>query len=215
MFSDRREAGKILAEKLEKLRLENPVVLAIPRGGVVVGYEVARKLRAPLDVIVPRKIGAPGNPELAIGAVAEDGTIILDSSLIDYLMVDKEYIESEKKRQIKEIKRRLNVYCGRFSRLEIERRDVIIVDDGIATGATVRAAIASVRRKKPASLTLAVPVAPPSTIEKLRGEVDHIVCVSMPEPFFAIGQFYMDFRQTTDEEVIRLLEKNRREVAKT
>ncbi|RJS83272.1 phosphoribosyltransferase [Candidatus Bathyarchaeota archaeon] len=215
MFSDRKEAGEILAEKLEKLRLENPVVLAIPRGGVVVGYEVARKLKAPLDVIVPRKLGAPGNPELAIGAVAEDGTIILDSSLIDYLEVDEEYIKKEKERQVKEIKRRLNVYRGRFSRLEIERRDVVIVDDGIATGATIRAAIASVRKRKPASLTLAVPVAPPSTIEKLREEVDRIVCVSTPEPFFAIGQFYTDFRQTTDEEVIRLLEKNRREVAKT
>lgn len=215
MFSDRKEAGKILAEKLEKLRLENPVVLAIPRGGVVVGYEVARKLKAPLDVIVPRKLGAPGNPELAIGAVAEDGTIILDSSLIDYLEVDEEYIKKEKERQVKEIKRRLNLYRGRFSRLEIERRDVVIVDDGIATGATIRAAIASVRKRKPASLTLAVPVAPPSTIEKLREEVDRIVCVSTPEPFFAIGRFYTDFRQTTDEEVIRLLEKNRREVAKT
>lgn len=215
MFSDRKEAGEILAEKLEKLRLENPVVLAIPRGGVVVGYEVARKLKAPLDVIVPRKLGAPGNPELAIGAVAEDGTIILDSSLIDYLEVDEEYIKKEKERQVKEIKRRLNVYRGRFSRLEIERRDVVIVDDGIATGATIRAAIASVRKRKPASLTLAVPVAPPSTIEKLREEVDRIVCVSTPEPFFAIGQFYTDFRQTTDEEVIQLLEKNRREVAKT
>ncbi|MCD6528692.1 phosphoribosyltransferase [Candidatus Bathyarchaeota archaeon] len=215
MFSDRKEAGEILAEKLKKLRLENPVVLAIPRGGVVVGYEVARKLKAPLDVIVPRKLGAPGNPELAIGAVAEDGTIILDSSLIDYLEVDEEYIKKEKERQVKEIKRRLNVYRGRFSRLEIERRDVVIVDDGIATGATIRAAIASVRKRKPASLTLAVPVAPPSTIEKLREEVDRIVCVSTPEPFFAIGQFYTDFRQTTDEEVIQLLEKNRREVAKT
>jgi len=215
LFSDRKEAGEILAEKLEKLRLENPVVLAIPRGGVVVGYEVARKLKAPLDVIVPRKLGAPGNPELAIGAVAEDGTIILDSSLIDYLEVDEEYIKKEKERQVKEIKRRLNVYRGRFSRLEIERRDVVIVDDGIATGATIRAAIASVRKRKPASLTLAVPVAPPSTIEKLREEVDRIVCVSTPEPFFAIGRFYKDFRQTTDEEVIRLLEKNRREVAKT
>ena len=215
MFSDRKEAGEILAEKLEKLRLENPVVLAIPRGGVVVGYEVARKLKAPLDVIVPRKLGAPGNPELAIGAVAEDGTIILDLSLIDYLEVDEEYIKKEKERQVKEIKRRLNVYRGRFSRLEIERRDVVIVDDGIATGATIRAAIASVRKRKPASLTLAVPVAPPSTIEKLREEVDRIVCVSTPEPFFAIGQFYTDFRQTTDEEVIQLLEKNRREVAKT
>lgn len=215
MFSDRKEAGEILAEKLKKLRLENPVVLAIPRGGVVVGYEVARKLKAPLDVIVPRKLGAPGNPELAIGAVAEDSTIILDSSLIDYLEVDEEYIKKEKERQVKEIKRRLNVYRGRFSRLEIERRDVVIVDDGIATGATIRAAIASVRKRKPASLTLAVPVAPPSTIEKLREEVDRIVCVSTPEPFFAIGQFYTDFRQTTDEEVIRLLEKNRREVAKT
>ena len=215
MFSDRKEAGEILAEKLEKLRLENPVVLAIPRGGVVVGYEVARKLKAPLDVIVPRKLGAPGNPELAIGAVAEDGAIILDSSLIDYLEVDEGYIKKEKERQVKEIKRRLNVYRGRFSRLEIERRDVVIVDDGIATGATIRAAIASVRKRKPASLTLAVPVAPPSTIEKLREEVDRIVCVSTPEPFFAIGRFYTDFRQTTDEEVIRLLEKNRREVAKT
>jgi len=215
LFSDRKEAGEILAGKLKKLRLENPVVLAIPRGGVVVGYEVARKLKAPLDVIVPRKLGAPGNPELAIGAVAEDGTIILDSSLIDYLEVDEEYIKKEKERQVKEIKRRLNVYRGRFSRLEIERRDVVIVDDGIATGATIRAAIASARKRKPMSLTLAVPVAPPSTIEKLREEVDRIVCVSTPEPFFAIGRFYTDFRQTTDEEVIQLLEKNRREVAKT
>jgi len=215
LFNDRREAGEILAERIEKPRLGNPVVLVIPRGGVVVGYEVARRLRAPLDVIVPRKIGAPGNPELAIGAVAEDGTLILDSNLIDYLEVEKKYIEEEKERQVREIKRRLNVYRRESPRLEIEGRDVIIVDDGIATGATISAAIASVKRRKPASLTLAVPVAPPSAIEKLRGKVDHIICVSMPKPFFAIGQFYRDFRQTTDEEVVRLLEKNRKEVMKT
>ncbi|MCD6530319.1 phosphoribosyltransferase [Candidatus Bathyarchaeota archaeon] len=215
MFSDRREAGEILAENLARLKLKSPVVLAIPRGGVVVGYVVARRLKAPLDVIVPRKLGAPGNPELAIGAVAEDGTVILDSSLIDYLGVDEEYIEEERKRQVEEIKRRLSVYRKRFSRLDVEGRDVIIVDDGIATGATVRAAIASVRGRRPSSLTLAVPVAPPSTIEKLKMEVDHVVCVSTPEPFFAIGQFYRDFRQTTDEEVVLLLEKNREEFTKT
>lgn len=212
MFTDRKEAGRRLAEKLTEQRWERAIVLAIPRGGVVVGYEMAHRLKVPLDVIVPRKIGAPHNPELAIGAIAEDGTMILDSNLIDYLGVTDEYIREEGERQIREIERRVRKYRKGAPPPDLKGRNVIIVDDGIATGATVRAAIASIRNKHPKSITLAVPVAPPSTLRQLKSKVDRIVCLSAPEPFFAIGQFYMDFTQTADEEVIRLLEANKEEI---
>ena len=204
-FKNRGEAAKKLAGELLEYRWKNPVILAIPRGGVVIAYEIAKALNAPLDLIIPRKIGAPGNPELAIGAVTEDGTTILNQRLIDDLRIPKDFIELEKADQIQEIRRRTKVYRGDLPPLDLKNKTVILVDDGIATGATMKAAIQSVRRQKPSSIIVAVPVAPPDTVNELKKEVDKLVCPIVFEPFFAIGQFYEDFNQVSDEEVIKLL----------
>ena len=208
-FNDRVDAGKRLASELADFKGKDALVLAIPRGGVVVGYEIAKALNLPLDVIIPRKIGAPDNPELAIGAVTEDGTTILDKSLIAYIGVPQYYIEEESERQRQEIQRRLKVYRQNEPYPNLKGRNVIIVDDGIATGSTMKAALASVKNRGAKSVTIAIPVGPPSTIGELEKIADRVVCPYTPEYFQAIGQFYSDFGQTTDEEVIDLLKKNR------
>lgn len=212
MFSDRVEAGKMLTSALMDYAGGDAVVLAIPRGGVVVGYEVANKLRLCLDLIVPRKIGAPHNPELAIGAVTEDGIVMIENRLVEYLGVSRSYIEEECDMQRLEIIRRLKRYRGDLPYPNLQGRVVIIVDDGIATGATIRAALASVRKKGPQSVVIAVPVAPLSTIRGLEEAADRVVCLSTPEPFFAVGQFYRNFPQTSDGDVKRLLRLNREEL---
>src|SRR5665647_3307816 len=206
-FGDRVDAGKRLASALKNFSGKKGIVLAIPRGGVVVGFEIAKALNLPLDVIIPRKIGAPDNPELAIGAVAEDGTEILDSNLIKYLGVSREYIKEE-------IERRLKLYRQDTSYPDLKGLDVIVVDDGIATGSTMKAALASVKNRGAASITVAVPVGPPSTIEELEKMADRVVCLYTPEFFQAIGEFYKDFSQTSDEEVIGLLLENKRNINK-
>lgn len=208
-FSDRKDAGKQLASALTDFSFKEGMVLAIPRGGVVVGYEIASALNFKLDVIVPRKIGTPDNPELAIGAVTEDGTMILDDSLIMYLGVSNDYIYQESERQKQEIRRRQKFYRQGVSEPEIKDKNVIVVDDGIATGYTMKAALASVRNRGAATLTVAIPVGPPSTIKELKHQADNIVCLYTPEYFQAIGQFYSDFSQTTDKEVIELLKKQK------
>ena len=205
MFQDRIDAGKKLAKKLSEYGGCDVVVLAIPRGGVIVGFEVAKELNAPLDIVIPRKIGAPNNPELAIGAVTQDGTVMLNSEVVLFLGVQEEYIEDEKRKQIKEIERRMKKYRGDAVYPKLEGKIVILVDDGLATGATTRAAIASIRRQKPSMLILAIPVGPRDTIDDLKKEVDTIVFLSTPEPFYAIGQFYLNFEQTTDDEVVNIL----------
>ena len=205
LFRDRVEAGKRLASALIDFAGKDAIVLAIPRGGVVVGFEVARVLDVPLDVIIPRKIGAPDNPELAIGAMTEDGTIILDESLVKYLRVPGDYIKEESERQKLEIERRLKLYRGDVAYPSLKNRDVIIVDDGIATGSTMKAALASIRKRGAKRIAVAIPVGPPSTIRELEEDADRVVCLYTPEAFYAIGQFYEDFAQTTDEEVIELL----------
>jgi putative phosphoribosyl transferase len=210
MFRDRVEAGRRLAEMLHPYGDRRPVVLAIPRGGVVVAHEVAQALGAPMDIIVPRKIGAPGNPELAIGAVAEDGTRILDDRLIRHMDVPEGYLVDESRRQIEEIERRMRRYRGDEPSIPLEGRVVIIIDDGVATGATIRAAIHSVRRRRPASIVVATPVGPMETVGKLREDADDVVCLSTPEPFYAIGHFYRDFSQVSDEEVVRILRSRER-----
>jgi putative phosphoribosyl transferase len=207
-FTDRNEAGNKLALALEDFK-GNGIVLAIPRGGVVVGYVIAEKLGLPLDVIIPRKIGAPNNPELAIGAVAEDGTAILDNNLIRYLGVSTKFIIEETEQQKQEIHRRLRLYRQDGGYPNVKGLDVIVVDDGIATGSTMKAALASVKNRGAHSVTVAVPVGPPQTIEELEKMADRVVCLYTPEFFQAIGQFYSDFRQTQDEEVIELLRENR------
>lgn len=208
-FNDRIDAGKRLASALKDFSSKHGLVLAIPRGGVVVGYEIAKAFKLPLDVIIPRKIGAPGNPELAIGAVAEDGTAILDDNLITYIGASREYIKEEIERQKQEIQRRLKLYRQDTSYPNLKGLDVIVVDDGIATGSTMKAALASVKNRGAASVTVAVPVGPPSTIEELEKIANRVVCLYTPEYFQAIGEFFADFIQTTDEEVIMLLRESK------
>ncbi len=213
-FTDRIEAGKKLASALEDFK-GNGIVLAIPRGGVVVGYVIAEKLGLNLDVIIPHKIGAPNNPELAIGAVAEDGTTILDNNLISYLSVSPKYIKEETERQKQEIHRRLKLYRQNARYPDVKGLDVIIVDDGIATGSTMKAALASVKNRGAASVTVAIPVGPPQTIEELEKLADRVVALYTPGFFQAIGQFYSDFSQTEDEEVKELLRQNRQKAERS
>lgn len=209
-FEDRVEAGKRLAEVLADTVDGNAIILAIPRGGVVIGFEIARALDLPLDIIVPRKIGAPENPELAIGAMTQDGTIILDDKLVKYLGVSEDYIKSESERQKLEIERRLRLYRGDTNQASLKDREVIIVDDGIATGSTMKAALASVLKSGAKKVIVAIPVGPPSTIAELEKQGAQVVCPYTPEPFYAIGEFYGDFAQTDDSEVIELLKQTRR-----
>jgi putative phosphoribosyl transferase len=207
-FADRREAGKKLAAAIQSLHPVDPVVLALPRGGVPVADEVARALAAPLDVVLVRKIGAPQQPELAIGAVVDgnEPDIVLNDRLVAQLNVPEQYIEEQKRLEIAEIERRRGVYLGDRAPTPVAGRTAIVIDDGVATGATVRAALRAVRQRRPARLILAVPVAAAPAIRTLRGEVDDTLCLSTPSRFFAIGQFYDDFRQLEDDEVRTILE---------
>jgi len=206
-FKHRKEAGKRLAEKLLEYRGKPTIVFAIPRGGVVTAYEIAKVLEVPLDIIIPRKIGAPGNKELAIGAVTEDGTTILNTHLVNMLGISDAYIELEKAKQIQEIQRRVKTYRGENLPKDFAGKIVILVDDGIATGATVRAAIHSLIKGNPSLIIVAIPVGPPDTIQELKREVDKLICLTADESFFAIGQFYEDFSQVPDKDVIDLLRK--------
>jgi putative phosphoribosyl transferase len=208
-FKNRVDAGNQLAKALKPMS-KSAIILAVPRGGVVVGFEVAKTLGVPLDVVIARKIGAPDNPELAIGAVAEDGTVILDENLVKMLHVAKGYISEEVERQKLEIKRRLLRYRGDVPYPSLTNREVIVVDDGVATGSTLKASLMSIRKKGAKTVIVAVPVSPPDTVSQLKKMADRVVCLQTPEPFYAIGQFYEDFEQTGDEEVIKLLEMNKK-----
>lgn len=212
IFKNRRAAGKKLSAQLLEYKGEQPLVLALPRGGVPVAYEIAMALDAPLDVIVVRKLGAPGQPELGIGAVVDGDhpQSVLNEDVMSVLHVSAAYLDREVALELQEIRRRQERYRGGQPPAPIAGRTVIVVDDGIATGGSVRAALRGVRRAQPRRLVLAVPVAPPETIAALRSEADAIVCLSTPQLFHAVGQFYDDFAQTTDEEVIELLEAARR-----
>ena len=207
-FKSRRDAGRKLALRLSAYKDACPVVLALPRGGVPVAYEVARALNAPLDVIVVRKLGAPGQPELGIGAIVDGDhpRSVLNEDVVRALDVPKEYVQREVDLELREIRRRQEIYRRGRRPEPIEGRTAIVVDDGIATGGSVRAALRGVRRSRPKRLVLAVPVAPEETIESLREEADEVVCLSTPPYFHAVGQFYDDFRQTSDEEVVQLLD---------
>ena len=213
VFADRVEAGRKLAVRLRKYKDQQPVVLGVPRGGVPVAFELARALNAPLDVIIVRKLGAPGQPELGIGAVVDGDhpETILNREVMSALRVSRAYLEREIHNQLKEIDRRSRLYRAGRARIELKNRTVIVVDDGIATGGSIRAALRAVRQQAPKKVVLAVPVGPADTIESLRGEVDEIVCLSTPPTFFGIGEFYSDFHQLADGEVIRLLELARPE----
>jgi putative phosphoribosyl transferase len=207
-FRDRSDAGRRLAERLRHLVNADPVVVALPRGGVPVGYEIARELGAPLDVKIVRKLGAPGQEELGIGAVVDGDhpQAVLNEDILDALAVSRDYLEGEAARQLSEIRRRQERYRHGRDAVPLVGRTVIVVDDGIATGGSMRAALRGIRRSHPARLVLAVPVAPPDTLDALRDEVDELVYIDAPEPFGAVGRFYDDFTQTSDEEVEQLLE---------
>jgi len=206
-FVDRLEAGRSLAEAVSRLNLAEPVVLALPRGGVPVAAEVARALNAPLDLLMVRKIGAPYQSELAIGAVANGPTrqLIVDPQMVALTGADQAYVDRVAAEQLREIERRRAIYMAGRAPVALAGRSVVVVDDGIATGSTMRAALAAVRRSNPARLVLAVPVAPPDTVHALRSLVDDLVCLAQPEPFRAVGLHYRDFPQVGDEEVVQLL----------
>ena len=211
LFRDRKDAGQRLAERLARYQGEDSVVLALPRGGVPVGYEVARALKAPLDVFIARKLGAPNQPELGIGAVAQDGSRVLNERIIEEIGVSEEYIERVAAEEIKEAERRFKLFRGERPEPEVRERTAILVDDGIATGVTTRAAIEALRRRDPRRLVLAVPVCATHAAESLRREVDKLICLEAPSNLMAIGLWYRHFEQTSDEEVIELLERARRE----
>ncbi len=206
-FDDRNDAGRQLAARLLAYRDAHPVVFALPRGGVSIGYEVARRLDAPLDIVLVRKIGAPLQPELAIGAIVEGNPVerFINHELVAELRVPDSYIEMEIASETREIERRRLLYFKGHRPIAVRGRTAIVVDDGIATGATMRAALGAVRRRGPSRLVLAVPVAPAHTIEDLHDAADEIVCLMAPEDFGAIGFFYRDFRQLDDQSVIAML----------
>ena len=212
VFLDRRDAGRRLAERLARFRDTCPIVIALPRGGAPVADEIARALEAPLDVLVARKLGAPGNPELAIGAVAP-GVTHLEQDTIRALAVSDEYITRAAALEQEELRRReLRFREGRPA-LPVSGRTVILVDDGLATGATAIAAIASLRRQAPKAIVLAMPVGSPEALQQLRKLVDDVVCLEVPYFFRAVGQAYVDFRQTTDQEVHDILRGRQVEAA--
>jgi predicted phosphoribosyltransferase len=213
-FRDREDAGRKLAERLEQYRDDDPIILALPRGGVPVAYEISRSLHAPLDIFIARKLGAPGHKEFGIGAVAQGGVRVLNELAVEGLEIPEEYIERTAKEETEEIERRRRLLRGNRSEPEVGGRTVILVDDGLATGVTARAAIEALRRRKPRRLVLAVPVCAVQTAELLSPEVDELACLETPSDLMAISLWYEDFHQVPDEKVVELLERTRRERGK-
>jgi predicted phosphoribosyltransferase len=207
VFKDRADAAKRLAKKLEWLKKENPVILAIPRGGVVTGDVIASELGVNLDIVVSRKIGAPHNPELAIGAVTHDGSYFPNVDITTMLNVPQKYINSEISAQIKEIERRLMKFRG-TNEYHLEGRTVVLVDDGIATGATMFVAIQWVKKQNPKQLIVAIPVGPKDTIDRLNETVDKVVILQAPVYFNAVGEFYREFDQVEDYQVQEIMSKH-------
>jgi putative phosphoribosyl transferase len=211
VFRDRREAGELLARRLRRLRTSDAVVLGLPRGGVPVAAEVARALGAPLDVLVVRKLGCPWQPELAVGAIGEGGIRIVEDRILAEVGLDADELERLTSRETRELERRLRRFRGDRPPLDLQGRTVIVVDDGIATGATARAGLEVARRRGAATVVLAVPVAPPVAVRELAEVADEVVCLHQPDAFWAVGQFYADFSQTPDAEVARLLAADARQ----
>jgi predicted phosphoribosyltransferase len=212
-FADRHDAGRQLAERLLPLADEDPVVVGLPRGGVPVAEEVAAALGAPLEILSVRKLGAPHNPEYGIGAIAEDGTRVFDPEALAVLGIDNRTLESIVARETAELRRRVVAYRGERAALPLDRRTVIVVDDGVATGVTDTAALRAIRRCRPRRLVLAVPVCPPDSLARLRGEADEIVCLVAPPQLYGVGQWYRDFSQVSDSKVIAALDTARNAAA--
>src|SRR3954447_18435803 len=211
-FRDRVEAGQCLGRELAARlgALDDAIVLALPRGGVPVGYEVAKTLGAPLDVFIVRKLGVPGHEELAMGAIASGGVRVLNRDVLDYARVTPQQLDAVTAREERELSRREAEYRGDRAPLDVRERTVIVVDDGLATGSTMRAAVQALRAMQPKRVVVAVPVGAPQTCEDFRDIADEMVCLRTPEPFDAVGQWYDDFTQTTDAEVHALLSRNPR-----
>jgi predicted phosphoribosyltransferase len=207
------EAGDLLAHQLENVEIRESkfqiplVVLGVPRGGVVVAREIAHALQADLDMVLAHKLGAPGNPELAIGAVCEDGKLFLDEEISSYMGVDDDYIKREKSRQLQEIARRVKRYRSVLPKIPLAGRVAIVTDDGVATGATLQAALWAVRRENPKKIVAALPVGPQETLEKLSRDADETICLQAPPFFSAISQFYSYFNQVEDEELLEILQE--------
>jgi putative phosphoribosyl transferase len=209
LFEDRRDAGRVLAAHLGAYaNCPDGIVLALPRGGVPVAYEVARALHLPLDVFVVRKLGTPGQEELAFGAIASGGVRVLNPDVIQDFQLSAEAMERVTLRESAELERRERQYRGDRPPLEVSHRTVILIDDGLATGSTMRAAVAALRRMAPAQIVVAVPVAARSTCAELRADVDDLICAATPDKFFAVGQWYREFPQVSDEEVEQLVGGN-------
>lgn len=207
MFRDRMEAGQKLAAELAGLGLRNPVVLALPRGGVPVAAEIARTLKAPLDLLIVRKVGAPGNPELAVAAMVDGDPpdLVLNREIVEAYGLDDAELRTLANRERPELERRRHVYRAGRPPVPVADRTVILVDDGAATGTTMKVAVRALKRRSPREIVIALPVAPPATLEELGQEADRIVCLSRPARFLALGYHYRDFPQLTDDEMIAML----------
>jgi putative phosphoribosyl transferase len=214
IYRNRSEAGRHLAVQLAKYANRDDVlVLALPRGGVPVGFEVARALHAPLDIFLVRKLGVPGHEELAMGAISTGGVRVLNEDTVDYLRIPANVIEAVAANELRELERRERAYRGDRPEPDVREKTVILTDDGLATGSSMRAAAAALRQQNPARIVVAVPVSSPQTCDQYRMGVDEIICAKTPEPFYGVGMWYEDFSQTTDEEVRVLLEKAEAEYA--
>lgn len=208
IFRDRKDAGKLLAKLLKEYENnKSSIVIGLPRGGVVVAAEVAHQLKLPLDILCPRKLGAPYQPELAIGAVTETGEGILNEDVIAAVGASKAYLDAVIKKQTEVAQQRAKLYRKGRALLDLKDKIVILVDDGLATGATMKAAIASAKALEASKIVVAVPVAPEDTLNEIGEQVDEVKCIETPYPFYAVGAFYSDFSQTEDDEVIHLLQK--------
>jgi putative phosphoribosyl transferase len=208
LFNDRADAGKKLAKKLsEYANRSDVIILALPRGGVPVAFEVAKELNVKMDVFIVRKLGVPGNEELAMGAIASDNIRVLNEDVIRSFQIPQSVIDEVAVNELRELERRERLYRGNRSKPDISGSTVILIDDGLATGATMRAAAAAVKTKNPAKIVIAVPTAASDTCSAFENEVDKTICVATPEPFYGVGAWYEDFSQTTDKEVCELLNK--------
>jgi putative phosphoribosyl transferase len=209
MFLDRADAGEKLTDSLKKFKDEDVIVLVVPRGGLEIAYDTIKRFGFKWDLIIPRKIGAPQNKEFAIGAVSVDGSYFLNNDYVKMYGISQDYIEKEVSEQIDEIKRRMKEYRGKDTFPEVKDKTVIIIDDGIATGFTILAVIKAVKKQGAKKIILAIPVGPRETIEEFKEIVDEVICLYIPEEFYAVGSYYVDFKQVTEDEVFKIMKELR------